>query len=160
MGTATNYKPNVEVVGDVEELARRSVELFVTDTQKAVEQKGSFCVAVSGGHTPRHFFELLGEIPNSKALPWDKIHLFWVDERYVPPDSKWSNYKLAADTFLNKVAIPQENIHRIPTEHIDFNISAYSYENTIREVFSLKECQVPEFDLIILGMGRDGHDTR
>jgi len=114
-------------------------------------------VAISGGNTPRRSFELLGELPKAKTLPWDKIQLFWVDERCVPPDSQWSNYKLAADTFLAKVPIPEENIHRIPTEYTDSKAAAQSYEETIREVFGLQENQLPEFDLIMLGMGAEGH---
>ena len=157
MGTAAKYKPNVEVASGPENLALRSVEVFIADAQKAIKAKNTFYVAISGGHTPKRFFELLGEVPEAKALPWDRIHLFWVDERYVPPDSQWSNYKLAADTFLAKVTIPQENIHRIPTEHSDFKIAACCYEETIREVFGLEENQVPEFDLIVLGMGAEGH---
>lgn len=157
MGSTVKHYYNLEVVSDIEELSRRSVELFIADAEKAINKKDSFCVAISGGNTPKYFFELLGEMPNSKALPWDKIHLFWVDERYVPPDSRWSNYKLAADTFLDKVDIPQKNVHRIPTEYSDFYAAVRSYENTLREVFALKENQFPEFDLIILGMGADGH---
>jgi len=157
MGTAAKYKPNVEVASDPENLALRSVEVFIADAQKAIKAKNTFYVAISGGHTPKRFFELLGEVPEAKALPWDRIHLFWVDERYVPPDSQWSNYKLAADTFLAKVTIPQENIHRIPTEYSDFKIAACCYEETVREVLGLEENQVPEFDLIVLGMGAEGH---
>ncbi len=157
MGTAAKYKPNVEVASDPENLALRSVEVFIADAQKAIKAKNTFYVAISGGHTPKRFFELLGEVPEAKALPWDRIHLFWVDERYVPPDSQWSNYKLAADTFLAKVTIPQENVHRIPTEYSDFKIAACCYEEAIREVFGLKENQVPQFDLIVLGMGAEGH---
>jgi 6-phosphogluconolactonase len=157
METAANYKPNVEVASDVESLARKSVEFFVAHAQKAIKAKNAFYVAISGGHTPKRFFELLGEVPSAKALPWNKIHLFWVDERYVPPDSQWSNYKLAADTFLPKVGTPEQNIHRIPTEHSDFKVAAQRYEETIREVFSLEKNQLPEFDLIVLGMGVEGH---
>jgi len=157
MGTAAKYKPNVEVASDPENLALRSVEVFIADAQKAIKAKNTFYVAISGGHTPKRFFELLGEVPEAKALPWDRIHLFWVDERYVPPDSQWSNYKLAADTFLAKVTIPQENVHRIPTEYSDFKIASCCYEETVREVFGLEENQVPEFDLIVLGMGAEGH---
>ncbi len=157
MGTAAKYKPNVEVASDPENLALRSVEVFIADAQKAIKAKNTFYVAISGGNTPKRFFELLGEVPEAKALPWDRIHLFWVDERYVPPDSQWSNYKLASDTFLAKVTIPQENVHRIPTEYSDFKIAACCYEETIREVFGLKENQVPQFDLIVLGMGAEGH---
>jgi 6-phosphogluconolactonase len=157
METTANYKPNVEVVSDPEGLAQRSIALFVGEAEKAIKAKGVFHVAISGGNTPRRFFELLSEIPKAKTLPWDKIHLFWVDERYVPPDSKWSNYKLAADTFLTKVAIPEENIHKIPTEYSDFKTAARCYEATIRKVFGLHENQLPEFDLILLGMGAEGH---
>ncbi len=151
------YEPKVEVVSGPESFAQRSVEIFVADAQKAIRTKDVFYVAISGGNTPKHFFELLGESPQAKALPWNKIHLFWVDERYVPPASPQSNYKLAADTFLSKVAIPQNNIHRIPTEYSDFHIAAQKYEETIREIFNLEENRIPEFDLIALGMGADGH---
>jgi 6-phosphogluconolactonase len=157
METTANYKPNVEVVSDSEGLAQRSAALFINDADKAIKAKGAFYVAISGGHTPKRFFELLSEVSEAKALPWDKIQLFWVDERYVPPDSQWSNYKLAADTFLAKVAIPKENIHRIPTEYNDSIVAAQCYEETIRKVFGLRENQVPEFDLIVLGMGAEGH---
>ncbi len=157
METAANYKPNVEVASDPETLALRSVEVFAADAQKVIKAKSVFHVAISGGHTPRRFFELLSEAPKAKALPWDRIQLFWVDERYVPPDSQWSNYKLAADTFLAKVDIPEQNIHRIPTEYSDFKVAAHRYEETIREVFGLGENQLPEFDLVVLGMGAEGH---
>ena len=156
MKTASNYKANLEIVSDLERLAHRSVGVFVEDAKKAIDSKGSFFVAISGGHTPILFFELLGQSSEVKALPWDKIHLFWVDERYVPPDSQWSNYKLAADTFLPEVDIPQKNVHRIPTEHSDFKYAAECYESTIREIFGLAEDQIPEFDLIVLGMSEDG----
>ena len=157
METSTNYKPNVEVASDCGNLARQSVEHFVADAEKAVRAKGIFYVAISGGHTPRHFFELLGEEPAARSLSWDKIHLFWVDERIVQPDSQWSNYKLAADTFLPKVGIPEENVHQIPTEHDDFKFAACCYEDTLRRVFGLGKNQIPEFDLIVLGMGVEGH---
>ena len=157
MATTAKYKPNVEIASDPETLAQRSVELFIAEAQKAIKTKDAFYVAISGGHTPKRFFELLGEVPQANSLPWDKIQLFWVDERYVQPDSQWSNYKLAADTFLAKVAIPEQNIHRIPTEYDDFKAAASCYEQTIREVFGLDEKQRPEFDLIVLGMGAEGH---
>ena len=157
MAASAGYKPNIEIASDPEELAVRGLGIFVADAEKAIKTKNGFNIAISGGNTPKRFFELLGEQPKAKALAWDKIHLFWVDERYVPPDSQWSNYKLAAGSFLPKVAIPEENVHRIPTEHSDFTIAASNYEETIREVFRLEENQLPEFDLIVLGMGADGH---
>jgi len=157
MKATTKFQPNVEVVRDPEVLARRSAEIFVAEATKAIGAKGVFHVAVSGGHTPEHFFELLGEAPQANSLAWDKIHLFWVDERIVDADSPWSNYKLAADTFLAKVAIPRDNVHRIPTDYDDFKAAARRYEETILEVFGLEEGQLPRFDLIVLGIGADGH---
>ncbi|MBA7663606.1 6-phosphogluconolactonase [subsurface metagenome] len=139
------------------QIINRILRLLPTPRVLHVKAKNAFYVAISGGHTPRRFFELLGEVPSAKALPWNKIHLFWVDERCVPPDSKWSNYKLAADTFLPKVGTPEQNIHRIPTEYTDFKVAAQRYEETIRKVFGLEENQLPEFDLIVLGMGVEGH---
>jgi 6-phosphogluconolactonase len=157
MNAITNYKPNIEVVSDFETLAHRTVGLFIAEAEKAIEANGVFYVAMSGGHTPKRFFELLGEEPGATALSWERIHLFWVDERYVPPDSQWSNYKLVADTFLSKVTIPEDNVHRILTEFSDFKVAAQRYEETIREVFGLGEKGIPRFDLIILGMGVEGH---
>jgi 6-phosphogluconolactonase len=157
MNTTTKYKSNVEVVSDPESVAQNTIRIFIADAQKAIKAKDVFYVAISGGNTPKRFFELLGEAPQANSLPWDKIQLFWVDERYVRPDSQWSNYKLAVDTFLTKVAIPEANIHRIPTEHEDFKVAANYYEQTIREAFNLEAGQVPECDLIVLGMGADGH---
>jgi len=157
MEAIAKYKSNIEVYSDPESVAQNAVGIFVADVQKAIKARGTFYVAISGGNTPKRFFELLGEAPQASSLPWDKIQLFWVDERYVSPDSQWSNYKLAVDTFLNRVAIPEVNVHRIPTEDEDFNAAAHRYEETIREVFGLGAGKIPQFDLILLGMGSDGH---
>jgi 6-phosphogluconolactonase len=94
MKTTTKYKPNIEIVADPETLAQRSVELFIADAQKAIRAKNAFYVAISGGHTPKRFFELLSDAPQANSLPWDRVQLFWVDERIVGADSQWSNYKL------------------------------------------------------------------
>jgi 6-phosphogluconolactonase len=157
METTAKYQSNVEVVSDPESVAQNTLKIFIAEAQKAIKTKDVFYVAISGGNTPRRFFELLAERPQAQSLPWDKIQLFWVDERYVRPESQWSNYKLAADTFLTKVPIPKTNVHRIPTELDDFKAAARRYEDTIREVFGLVAGKIPQFDLILLGMGPDGH---
>lgn len=157
VGISAGYKPNIKVAGDPESLARQCLEFFVAKAEKAIEEEGAFRVAISGGNTPKRFFELLGEAPQAKNLPWDKIQLFWVDERYVPPDSPSSNYRLAAGTFLTKVAIPKKNVHRIPTEYDDIKMAARCYEEEIRKVFGLEEGRLPRFDLVVLGMGAEGH---
>jgi len=157
MSTYANYKPNVTIASDPLNLARQSINIFIQDANKAINTKNVFHVAISGGHTPKLFFKLLGENPRVKSLPWNKIQLFWVDERCVPSDSPASNYKLAADTFLSQVPIPRDNIHRIPTENMNCQISACCYEEVLRDIFKLAQNQLPQFDLIVLGMGKEGH---
>lgn len=157
METTAKFRPHVEVTSDAEDLARRSVELFVTTAQEALESRGRFYTALSGGLTPKRTFELLGASSIAKSLPWQDIEVFWVDERYVPPDSPYSNYRLAAEAFLSRVPIPPDNVHRIPTESEDISTAARAYEATLRDVFAVEPGQVPQFDLIVLGMGTDGH---
>jgi 6-phosphogluconolactonase len=156
MTTAT-HKPNLEIASDPEDLAHRAAQWFVSAAREAIGSRGVFHTALSGGQTPKRFFQLLGTASESRSLPWERIHVFWVDERYVPPDSEASNYRLAAETFLDKVDIPPANVHRIPTEYEDINDAAHAYERTIRAVFGLEGPRMPEFDLIVLGMGGDGH---
>jgi len=157
MKALNSDKLKIVDVKDSEELARRALELFADSAQKAINGKNVFHVAISGGRTPRQFFELLGTDNGSLNLPWDKIKLFWVDERCVGPESSDSNYKVAADTFLKKVPIPQQNIHRIAGESIDYTQAVDEYSRILREVFGLGPGRFPEFDLMILGMGPDGH---
>ena len=157
MSLTKRKKPNTQIVADAEALARRCLELFVASVQQIIKEKNVFHLAISGGRSPQRFFELLGSEQKALSLPWDKIHLFWVDERYVPNDSPYSNYKLAADTFLTKIPIPKDNVHPIPTGFEDFDSAARQYEKTLRSVFNIKSGQLPKFDLIILGMGSDGH---
>ena len=157
MRKLANYKPHVEIVADLEGLSKRGLEYFVSQAKKAIKNKGKFYVAISGGFTPRSFLELLGDHPDSQNLDWDNIHVFWVDERYVPKDSKWSNYNLAHETFLSKVKIPPCNVHAISTEFPDFEEAARQYEEDLRDVFDIEKDRIPEFDLIFLGMGSDGH---
>ncbi len=157
METTAKYRPNIQIVSDVEDLASRTVNLFVSCAREALESRGAFNVALSGGQTPRRAFEKLAASPAAQALLWQHIHVFWVDERYVPVDSPHSNYRLAADAFLRKVPIPPDNIHRIPTEYEDISTAARSYETILRNAFALEEGRIPEFDLIVLGMGADGH---
>ena len=157
MSLTKQKKPNTRIVTDADAFAHKCLDLFVTSVEQTVKEKNIFHLAISGGKSPQRFFEILGSEKKALSLPWDKINLFWVDERYVPHDSPHSNYKLAADTFLGKVPIPKENVHPIPTEFEDFDSAARQYEKTLRSVFQIKSGQLPKFDLIILGMGSDGH---
>jgi 6-phosphogluconolactonase len=144
-------------VQDPQQLAQKALELFEDAAKKSISEKGVFHLAISGGKTPRQFYQLLGTASQSLNLPWDKIELFWVDERCVSPDSSESNYKLAADTFLKSVPIPKKNIHRISGEKEDYSLIVREYDSLLRKIFRLQKGQIPVFDLMILGMGPDGH---
>jgi len=157
MKALNSDKIRIVDVKDAEELAQKALELFADSAQKAISDKNVFHVAISGGKTPRRFYELLGRDRLSLNLPWDRIKLFWVDERCVRPGSPDSNYKVAGDTFLSKVPIPPQNVHRIIGESADYNQAVDEYTRILREVFSLEPGRFPEFDLMILGMGPDGH---
>lgn len=146
----------IRVLPTQSDLFRAAAIEFAECATQAVRGRGRFTVALSGGSTPRGMFSLLasGEIPN---IPWDKIYFFWGDERHVPPDSSESNYRMANEAMLSKVPVPAENIFRIPAEGKDANVVANTYEQTIQRFFALKPGEFPRFDLILLGMGPDGH---
>lgn len=148
---------NIVKVDSAQKVADAAFAEFVKEANEAIDRKGSFNVAISGGHTPEGFFELLGDNTSAGSLSWDKIQIFWVDEHCVPPEASASNYGLAEHTFLEKVHIPKENVHRIFGESRDYYDAVREYDSTIRRVFNLAPGQLPEFDLITLGMGVDGH---
>ncbi|MHB0946025.1 MAG: 6-phosphogluconolactonase [Sedimentisphaerales bacterium] len=157
MKISNNDRISIVDVKDFEELASRALDIFAESAKNAVDEKNVFRVAISGGKTPRRFYELLGATADSSNLPWDKTELFWVDERCVAPQSKDSNYKLANETFLKKIPISPKNIHRIMGETKDYNQAVEDYDRTLRKTFNLSPGQFPQFDLMVLGMGPDGH---
>jgi 6-phosphogluconolactonase len=135
-------------------VAQNAMDIFSACFHQAIDQRGVFFCAVSGGDSPVEFFKLLA---TDRSLDWVKIHLFWADERGVGPEHPDSNFYLAKNTFLSEISIPADNIHRIPAERTDMRIAAAEYEQTLQKVFSLSPGQVPAFDLIVLGLGADGH---
>jgi 6-phosphogluconolactonase len=147
----------IVTVSDSGALADLTVKYFATYAQRAIRERGAFHVAISGGSTPVRFFERLSNASVYSKIQWDKVHIFWVDERCVPPSSEASNFGLATHTFLLDIPIPGENIHRVTGELQNYADAVDEYEQIIRSVFKIAEGQVPEFDLIILGMGADGH---
>ena len=157
MGLIGNYKPKIVKVENTQQLAQRALEAFIESARHALDTKGVFNVAISGGHTPGMFYELLSEESAYSQIAWENVHLFWVDERCVHPSAEASNFGLAAHTFLLDIPIPGENVHRVTGEEADYAKAASEYEQTILNVFGLRSGQVPEFDLVLLGMGADGH---
>jgi 6-phosphogluconolactonase len=140
------------------EVAKAAAELFTSAALKAAETRGLARIAISGGTTPKAMFALLADPsqPFIKQVPWDKLDLYWVDERCVPPDHADSNYRMTKEALLSKVPLPAERIHRMEGE-LDPEIAAARYESTIRNSFKLEGAETPTFDLILLGMGDDGH---
>lgn len=157
MVVAKYNKPNIVRVNAAKDIALAALDGFAETSEKAISERGVFRVAISGGMTPMLFFELLGDTETGRNIQWDKVQIFWVDERCVEPDAEASNYAMAANTFLDKVNIPHENVHRVFGEIKDYSAAVSEYEETIRKVFGLSEGEFPSFDLMILGMGDDGH---
>ncbi len=152
--TAVTYR----VLATMDDLARAMAEVMLEVVQAAVAARGVARVAVSGGHTPKRTFEILAD-PGERyfqLMPWDKLELFWVDERCVPPDNEESNYRMTRLSLLDKVPLPATQVIRIEGE-LDPEEAAAKYESAIRARFRLEGAEVPIFDLIGLGMGDDGH---
>jgi len=114
-------------------------------------------VAVSGGSTPKTLYRLLGSTPYRQKIRWDKVHFFWADERFVPHDHAESNYRLLYENLLRNIQMPPDNIHPVRTDVHSIACSAMTYENEIRDFFGASEDKPPAFDLILLGIGEDGH---
>ena len=122
----------------------------------AVAERGRFTIALSGGSTPKNLFNLLATNART-VLPWDRMFFFFGDERHVPPTDPESNYHMADESLLSKVPVPPGNVFRIAAENPDAAAAAAAYEKTLEKFFALQPGQFPVFDLILLGMGPDGH---
>ncbi|MFZ0318408.1 MAG: 6-phosphogluconolactonase [Candidatus Sulfotelmatobacter sp.] len=139
-----------------QDLFQAAAEDVIRVATDAVTQRGRFTIALSGGSTPRNLYTLIAA--NARAnLPWEQIFFFWGDERHVPPTNSESNYRMAQETLLSKIPVPPANIYRIPSENPDATEAAEAYEQTLRKFFDPAPKKFPRFDLILLGMGPDGH---
>lgn len=151
-------QPNeVRVFDGVSELMRATAEEIVLAARQAVDGHGRFAWALAGGSTPRTVYELLASDFYRERMPWSAIHFFWGDERHVPPDHPDSNYRMAREAMLDHVPVPAENVHRVPAEEPDAQRAAAEYEATLRSFFKPAPGEWPRFDLILLGLGKEGH---
>jgi 6-phosphogluconolactonase len=139
-----------------QELFAAAAEEVVCAAKEAVAERGRFSIALSGGSTPKSLYTLLATNAKS-SVPWDRTFFFFGDERHVPPTDPESNYRMAEETLLSKVPVGSANVFRIPAENSDAAAAAEAYEETLRRFFALQPGQIPRFDLILLGMGPDGH---
>jgi 6-phosphogluconolactonase len=145
----------IRVLTTPQELFAAAAELVAELATEAVAKRGRFTIALSGGSTPKSLYTLLATNART-SLPWDRMFFFWGDERHVPPTNNDSNYRMACEALLTKIPVPKENIFRVPAEKSDAALAAQEYEQTLRQFFHVAE-GVPRFDLILLGMGPDGH---
>lgn len=149
---------SVQTFAGKEALARAAAEEVTRLAVAAVRASGRAVIALAGGSTPEAMYRLLADEPVFRArFPWGQTHFFFGDERHVPPDHQDSNYRMAQEALLQKVAAecPSANVHRIPTENPDAAQAASDYEADLRAFFGAEG--VPRFDLVLLGMGPDGH---
>jgi len=151
-------KREVVILPDATSIARRSADEFVRAVNEAVAQKGSFTVALAGGSTPKALYSLLADDPSYRSnLPWPKMRFFFGDERHAPPDSPQSNFHMANEALFSKGVVKPEQIVRIKGEYDDTEKAALEYEQALRAYFKLKDGEYPRFDLVLVGMGDEGH---
>jgi len=145
---------------EAQELSRAAADEFIRLADEALQARGLFVVALAGGSTPKSLYALLAGEEYRSRVPWDKTHFFWGDERHVPPDHNDSNYRMTCEAMLSKVPVPPSNVHRIKSEDPDARRAAAAYETEMRAFFerhNLLARGLPRFDLVLLGMGPDGH---
>lgn len=147
----------IRILTTPQELFAAAAEEVVRVANESVAQRGRFTVALSGGSTPKNLYNLLATNART-SLPWDRMFFFWGDERHVPPTDPDSNYRMAEETMLSKIPVAAGNVFRIAAENPDAAAAAAeAYEKTLQKFFALEPGQFPRFDLILLGMGPDGH---
>jgi 6-phosphogluconolactonase len=151
-----NSSVEIRTLTTPQELFAAAAEEVVRAANEAVAQRGRFTIGLAGGSTPKSLYNLLATNART-ALPWDRMFFFWGDERHVPPTDPDSNYRMADETMLAKIPVSAANVFRIKTENPDAAAVAENYEQTLRKFFQLEPGQVPAFDLMLLGMGPDGH---
>lgn len=148
------------VAGSAAALAAAAATEFLRLGSDAISRRGAFRVALAGGETPRAAYEQIAatwrQAPGG-ALSWDRVHLYWSDERMVPSDDPRSNFGMARAALVSRVPIPAENVHPVGIDAANPDTAAADYEQTLRATFAREPMPLPRFDLVLLGMGPDGH---
>jgi 6-phosphogluconolactonase len=148
----------VRILADGAAIARCAAKEFVQAAAATVPEKGSFTVALAGGSTPKALYSLLATDATLRAqVPWDKMHLFFGDERHVGPDHPDSNFRMVNEAIISKSPLKPEQVTRIKGEYPDAEQAAQEYEQALRSYFKLKDGEYPRFDLLLAGMGNEGH---
>lgn len=146
--------PVVRIFPNMHALSHAAADVFRALADKAVSERGRFAAALSGGSTPKALYTILGKKPYADQIDWERVHLFWADERCVPPEQGDSNFRLAHELLISRVTIPEKNVHRIRGEE-GAEQAAAAYEQDLRAFFGADG--YPAMSLVILGVGEDGH---
>lgn len=147
--------PEVRIFENLDVLSRAAAEGFVETSARAITDRGRFLVALSGGETPLTFYRLLAQSPTREQIDWRFLHAFWGDERCVPPEDVENSYRQVHEALLAHVPIPSGNVHRIQSD-LPPQVAAEAYASVLQQ-FSTPPLEWPRFDLVLLGMGTDGH---
>ncbi len=150
-------KPAVSLSKSYEWMCDEAVKNILSLTLKVAAKRGRVNLVLTGGGTVRGVYARMSTPEYRNDFPWHQIHFFWADERFVPPDHPRSNYRMAVETLLAKVDVPIENIHPLKTREGDIETCARIYEEEIRKHFAVSAGKIPSFDLMLLGIGQDGH---
>jgi len=149
---------DIRILADPAAITRRAADEFVKAAAQAIAKKGVFVIAFAGGSTPKALYALLADDPAYRSkIAWDKLRVFFGDERHVPPDSSESNFHMASEAIFSKGVLKSEQITRIKGEYPDTEKAALEYEQALKDYFHLKDGEYPRFDLVLLGMGEEGH---
>jgi 6-phosphogluconolactonase len=145
------------VCSDQEAVAREAARRFIGHAAAAIQQRGRFAVALSGGTTPKRLYELLAQESFRERVDWSLVHFFWGDERFVPSTNQASNYHMTEVALLNALELNNGNVHRVRTEMDSADAAAAAYEREIASFFQVGPGEIPKFDLVLLGLGTNGH---
>ncbi|HJT58531.1 MAG TPA: 6-phosphogluconolactonase [Ktedonobacteraceae bacterium] len=146
---------NIAIYPNIDVISQQAAQYIVRIATESIARQSRFTIALSGGTTPRKLYGLLGTEPYLSQIDWVLTHIFWSDERCVPPDNEESNYHMAHEVLLSKIPIPATQVHRMPAEMLNRNVASQEYADEMRQVFGTDD--IPHFDLIQLGMGPEGH---
>ena len=147
---------DLKIFRNVVDLTQEAASKVAAVLRAGIHATGSASLVLSGGNTPRAVYELLGSDEWRGRVDWPKVHLFWGDERAVPPTAPDSNYRMASESMIRKIPIPAANVHRIPAERPPQE-AALLYQTEIRRVMQLRDRELPRFTIVLLGLGEDGH---
>ena len=154
--TTPNPSPTIRVSADYASTSRAAAEHITQRAEAAVAARDVFTLVLAGGSTPKRLYELLAADPLRERMPWDQTHLFWGDERFVPPEHEASNYRMAQETLIDHVPLPPDHIHPVPTNLDSPSEAAAAYEAALQAFFNT-HADTTAFDCVLLGLGTDGH---